>query len=78
MREFLGNAEALNYELKVVNMPNKFKTLDCLLSLKVLFLHNPLNIFPETFDDGNKEQVERFHQDIKEMDNDTRDDGIST
>lgn len=48
-------------------MIKKFKTHGCLLSLKVQFLHNHLDFFPENLGDVSEEQGERFHQDIKEM-----------
>jgi len=64
---FLGNVKAPNYELIVANMIDKFKTLGCLMSLKIHFLHNHLDFFPENLGDVSEEQGERFHQDIKEM-----------
>lgn len=65
--KFLGNVKAPNYKLIVGNMINKFKTLGCLMSLKVHFLHNHLDFFPENLGDVSEEQGERFHQDIKEI-----------
>ena len=59
---FWGNVKAPNYKLIVANMINKFKTLCCLMSLKVDFLHNHLDLGKVS-----EEQGERFHQDIKEM-----------
>ena len=37
------------------------------MSIKVHFLHNHLDRFPANCGDVSDEQVERFHQDIKEM-----------
>ena len=63
----MGNVKAPNYKLIVANMINKFKTLGCLMSLKLHFLHNRLDFFPENLGDVSEKQGERFHQDIKEM-----------
>ena len=55
------------YELIVANIIDKFKTLGCLKSLKVPFLHKHFDFFPKNLGDVSEEQGERFHQDIKEM-----------
>ena len=52
MTKFLGNVKVTNYELIVANMIDKFKTPECLLSLKIHF-------FPKNLGDVNEEQ--RFH-----------------
>ena len=59
MTKFLDNIKVPNYELIIANMIGKFKTLDCLLSLKVHFLHNILDFLPKNLGDANEEQ--RFH-----------------
>ena len=52
MTKFLGNVKVPSYELIVANMIDKFKTLECLLSLKIHF-------FLKNLGDVNEEQ--RFH-----------------
>ena len=37
------------------------------MSIKLHYLHNHLEHFPENLDDVSDEQGERFHQDISEM-----------
>jgi len=54
--KFLGNVKASYYELIVVNMIDKFKTLGCLMGLEVHFLLNHLDFFPKNLDDVSEEQ----------------------
>ncbi|CAH1979252.1 unnamed protein product [Acanthoscelides obtectus] len=49
----------------MANMLKKFKSLGCLMSLKVDFLNSHLDYFPNNLGDISEEQCERFHQDIK-------------
>lgn len=44
-----------HYELIVANMIDKFQTLGCLMNLKIHFLYNHLDFFPENFGDANEE-----------------------
>ena len=48
-------------------MLSKFNDLGCNMSIKVHYLHNHLDHFPENLGDLSEEQGERFHQDIKVM-----------
>jgi hypothetical protein len=48
-------------------MLEKLRALGCNTSLKLHFLHNQLEYFPENLGALSEEQGERFHQDIKEM-----------
>jgi hypothetical protein len=48
-------------------MLTKFKDLGCSMSLKVHFLASHLDYYTENLGAVSKEQGERFHQDIKEM-----------
>lgn len=41
-----------------------FNIFGCNISVKVHYLHNHLNRFPENLGDFSEEQVEKFHQDI--------------
>jgi hypothetical protein len=77
VKNFLGNQNADNYTQLVNNADNytqlvnsmlvHFNRLGCNMSVKVHYLHNHLDPFPENLGDLSKEQGERFHQDIKTM-----------
>jgi hypothetical protein len=51
----------------VGNLLEKLQILGCNMSLTLHFLHFHLDYFPENLGDPSKEQGERFHQDVKEM-----------
>lgn len=61
---FLGNKRADNYKEIVAEMLAAFKELRVHMSLKIHFLYNHLNFFPDNCGDCSDEQGERFHQDI--------------
>lgn len=67
IKNFLGNHKADNYVELVNNMLNNFRALGCNMSIKVHYLHSHLDRFPENLGDTSEEQGERFHQDIKIM-----------
>lgn len=67
VRNFLGNHKAQNYAELVNNMLINFRDLGCNMSIKVHYLHSHLDRFPENLGDMSEEQGERFHQDIKTM-----------
>nr|CAH7743872.1 unnamed protein product [Callosobruchus chinensis] len=48
-------------------MLNSFKALWCNMSIKLHYLDSHLDRFPENLGDMSEEQGERFHQDIKIM-----------
>ena len=48
-------------------MLNNYRDIGANMSIKVHFLHSHLDRFPENCGDVSDEQGERFHQDIKEM-----------
>ncbi|GBL80249.1 hypothetical protein AVEN_92185-1 [Araneus ventricosus] len=64
---FLGNKKDPNYKYNVEEMIKNFKILGCNMSLKIRFHDSHLDYFPENLGAVSEEQVERFHQDIKEM-----------
>jgi hypothetical protein len=64
---FLGNNKDQNYKKIVETMLENFKKLCCNMSVKVHFLHSYIEYFPENLGRFSKEQSERFHQDIKEV-----------
>lgn len=69
IKNFLGNNKAPNYVQLVENMLDKFRDLGCNMSIKIHYLHTHLDRFPENLGNLSEEQGERFHQDIKIMEN---------
>ena len=67
IKNFLGNYKANNYLELVSNMSSSFKDLGCNMSIKVHYLHSHLDHFPKNLGDLSEEQGERFHQDIRVM-----------
>ncbi|KAK5649680.1 hypothetical protein RI129_000709 [Pyrocoelia pectoralis] len=67
VQNFLGNHKAKNYIELVENMLSNFNILGCNMSIKVHYLYSHLDRFPENLGDLSEEQGERFHQDIKTM-----------
>ena len=56
--------------MEMVNeMLNSFESLGCNMSIEVHYLHSHLECFPENLGDFSEEQGERFHQDIKTLEN---------
>ena len=64
---FLGNKKAENYKDLIQTLLKNFHRLCCNMSIKVHFLNSHLDKFPENLGDISDEQGERFHQDIKAM-----------
>lgn len=67
VKNFLGNKRANNYTEIVQKLLESYKTLGCNMSIKLHFLHSHLPNFPENLGDVSDEQGERFHQDLKVM-----------
>ena len=67
VKNFLGNTRAKNYTKIVQKLLESYKTLGCNMSIKLHFLHSHLANFPENLGDVSDEQGERFHQDLKVM-----------
>jgi hypothetical protein len=65
--KFIGNNKDHDCITTIANMLEKFKVLECLMSLKIHFLNPHLGFFPEGLGAVSEEQGECFHQDIKEM-----------
>ena len=65
VKNFLGIRKNEKYKEIVEEMLKNFQTLGCLMNLKIHFLHSHLDKFPENLADFSEEQGERFHQDIK-------------
>ena len=66
-QNFLGNRKAENYQELVEGMLSKFKDLGVKMSVKIHYLFSHLDRFPANLGDLSEEHGERFHQDIKVM-----------
>jgi len=64
---FLGRTRSPNYKEGVEELLAAYKDYGCRMSLKIHFLHSHLEFFPKNLGDVSDEQGERFHQDIKQM-----------
>lgn len=64
---FLGNHKSSNYSEIVYDMLQSFKNIVCNMPIKVHYLHSRLDQFPENLVSYNEEQGERFHQELKTM-----------
>jgi hypothetical protein len=67
VKKFLGNIKDPLYKEIVRNMLDKFKLLGCNMSLKLHFLVSHLDYFPPNLGTVSEEQGERFHQDMKDV-----------
>ena len=67
IREFLGNTKSSNYRILVYVMLQNFQALGARMSIKLHYLFSHLDYFPGNLDDVSEEQGERFHQDIRTM-----------
>ena len=66
VQKFLGNHKASNYKQLVIRMLKCFEEHGVNMSIK-LHLFSHLDRFPQNLGDFSDEQGERFHQDIKVM-----------
>ena len=67
IKNFLGNTCASNYTEIVQKLLESYKALGCNVSIKLHFLHCHLGNFLEDLGAVSDEQGERFHQDLKIM-----------
>ena len=67
VREFLGNTKTSNYQHLVDLMLKNFQSLGARMSIKLHYLFSHLDYFLANLGDVKEEQGERFHQDIKIM-----------
>lgn len=65
VRIFLGNRKSDGYIQHVEQMLIHFQQLGCHMSVKLHYLYSHLDYFPENLGDLSKKQRERFHQDIR-------------
>ena len=69
VENFLGKHKSENYKELVHNLIYAYQDIKANMSIKMHFLNSHLDRFPENLGDVSDEQGERFHQDIKEMEN---------
>ena len=67
INNILGKKKSVNYKDHVANMLKAFQKLDCNMSIMVQVLFSHLDRFPDNLGDVSDEECERFHQDIKVM-----------
>ena len=67
IRGFLGNTKANNYRNLVDAMLQNFQAFGARMSIELHYLFSHLDYFPENLGDVSEEQGERFHQDIRTM-----------
>ena len=63
----MGDHRSENYEQIVQSLVSRHREIGANMSIKLHFLHNHLDRFPENMGSLIDEQGERFHQDIKDM-----------
>ena len=64
---FLGNHKSNDYVEQVAELLSSYKAMDVRMSLKIHFLHNHLNFFPQNLGAVSDEHGERFHQEISQI-----------
>lgn len=64
---FLGNHRSVEYEQVVETLLQSFRDLGARMSIKMHFLSSHLDYFPDNCGELSEEQGERFHQDIRTM-----------
>ena len=67
VKNFLRNNRAVNYEELIEKMLKCYHEIGANVSIKVQFLDSHLDKFPGNCGDFSDEQGERFHQDLKVM-----------
>ncbi|CAG9785945.1 unnamed protein product [Diatraea saccharalis] len=67
VQNFLGNKKSSDYSQHIDQLMSHFQRLGCNMSIKLHFLHNHLEYSPANLGDLSEEQGERFHQDIRTM-----------
>lgn len=67
VQNFLGNKNSPEYIQHIEQLMLHFQRLGCNMSIKMHFLFSHLDHFPENLGDLSEEQGERFHQDIRTM-----------
>ena len=65
--DFLGNNRSAEYEKEVELSKEELSKIRTRMSVKMHFLWSHLDYFPQNCGDVSEEQRERFHQDIRVM-----------
>lgn len=69
IHNFLGNHKSPDYKQIVNNLLKNYKKAEVHMSLKIHFLDSHLDFFPENLGDVSDEHGERFHQQLKDIEN---------
>ena len=64
---FLGKHRSPDYEEQVKELLESYRSLGARMSVKMHFLSSHLDYFPDNCGDYSEEQGERFHQDLRQM-----------
>ncbi|QQP36648.1 Uncharacterized protein FKW44_021815, partial [Caligus rogercresseyi] len=67
VNHFLGNTKAANHARLISTMIEAFQKLGCLMCIKMHFLFSHMEKFPENLGAMSDEQGERFHQDMRQI-----------
>ncbi|GFT95296.1 uncharacterized protein TNCV_3325961 [Trichonephila clavipes] len=67
MSNFLGKKRSDDHVELLESMLSNLKELGCNMSIKIHFLHSHLDRFPQNLGYFSEEQGERFHQDLRTM-----------
>ncbi|QQP36355.1 Uncharacterized protein FKW44_021428, partial [Caligus rogercresseyi] len=67
VNNFLGNTKAANHARLISTMIEAFQKLGCLMSIKMHFLFSHMEKFLENLGAMSDEQGERFHQDMRQI-----------
>ncbi|QQP53796.1 Uncharacterized protein FKW44_006400, partial [Caligus rogercresseyi] len=67
VNNFLGNTKTANHGRLISTMIEAFQKLGCLMSIKMHFLFSHMEKFPENLGAMSDEQGERFHQDMRQI-----------
>lgn len=65
--DFLGNKRSPNYKEIIRDLLSNYSKIGVNMSLKIHFLHSHLDFFPPNLGDVSDEHGERFHQELKSM-----------
>lgn len=64
IKHFLGNKRAENYKAIIAELLEAFRIMKVNMSLKIHFLYDHLDYFPDNLGDFSDEHGERFHQEL--------------
>ncbi|GFV35436.1 uncharacterized protein TNCV_3204681 [Trichonephila clavipes] len=67
MSNFLGKKRSDDHVELVESMLSNLKELECNMSIELHFLLSHLDRFPQNLGDFSEQQGERFHQDLRTM-----------